>query len=94
MALMKAISHVREMHDSMAKDLGYSYFIKMHSIVELGHGILPHFLLGMVKAIVMSAYPVCLIMHYCICSDCYMVTFVYHVSPNAKNHRYTISYLM
>ena len=49
------------------KFLGYS--LKniqndVHSKIVLGHDILPYFLLGMVKAFVMPAYPECLVRFY------------------------------
>ena len=39
---MKGTSCVREMHESVAKDLGYSFKKDVHGIIVFGHGILPH----------------------------------------------------
>ena len=66
MASVKATSCVRELHESVAKDLGYSSFKKMRTvaIAVLQRNILSHFLLsllGTVKAFVMAVYPACLI---------------------------------
>ena len=62
MASMKATWHIREMHESVAKDLGYSSFKKVvYNIVVLGDDILPHYQLGMVKDFVMPAYPASLV---------------------------------
>ena len=47
MASVKATSRVRELHESVAKDLGIFFFQKdAHRIAVLEHDILSHFLLG------------------------------------------------
>ena len=64
MASMKATSCFKEICESVAKDLGYSSLKDIqkdvHSNIVLRYDILLYFLLGMVKAFVMPAYPVCL----------------------------------
>ena len=65
MATVKATSGFREICKSVAKNLGDSSLKDvqkdMHSNIVHRHDILSYFLLGMVKAFVMPAYPARLI---------------------------------